>query len=358
MRLAFINELFLPHIGGIEKRFYELGRELLKRNHEVHVFTIRHDKKLPLRETMDGFVVHRFMDGFNYYRPNSRAPFPTMQFSMGLPFKLCSRDFDAYFVGQWPFFHIYPLSLVKSPLVMDWSEVWLDKFFSLQKILGKLVKSHSAVSKYTLNRLVNDVHVRKAKVTHIPNGIHVEKYRNQTKNHKPGKITYIGRLLPHKRLDLLVKAFIEMKKHMSNIELFIAGKGPLFPRLKQISKQIDDMHVLGWISEERKVKLLQSSWIFASLSEREGFNISVLESLAAGTPAVVADFPDNAAKEEFATGVVTVKPTLQKITSILVKMMRDQAFWDRRHHGACTEAKKYQWSKIGRKLENLFLYLM
>ena len=59
MKIAIITELFHPHVAGSEKRFFEIGRRLVKHGHEVHVFTIQHKKDLKKRTMLR---VSKFID--------------------------------------------------------------------------------------------------------------------------------------------------------------------------------------------------------------------------------------------------------------------------------------------------------
>lgn len=351
LRLAFINELFYPSIGGIEKRFHELGKALVERGHEIHVFTLSHEKNLPKMEQIDGMKVHRFIDAPNYCRPHTRHPIGAAKFTFGLSFKLLTHQFDAYFLGQWPLVHSLPLGLVKTPLIFDWSEVLLGKSFLLEKIVGKTLKYHSTVSKHTRERLINNLAIEEKKISHIPNGVHSETFRGRNEERRKDRIIYVGRLAPHKRIDLLIEVFETVKSERDDVELYILGEGVLLPKLKQLSEKIEGLHVTGRVSEEKKINLLSTSSLFTSLSEREGFGISVLEALAAGTPAVVADFPNNAASSEFSGGTLTVPPKKEAIAEAIVELLANKELWGKHHKAAITEAQKYSWTKIAEKFE-------
>ncbi len=60
MRILMFAWVFWPHVGGVEKHVERVGRVLVRRGHEVKVFTVAHDRNLPEREEHDGIEVLRF----------------------------------------------------------------------------------------------------------------------------------------------------------------------------------------------------------------------------------------------------------------------------------------------------------
>lgn len=92
----------------------------------------------------------------------------------------------------------------------------------------------------------------------------------------------VGRLVPAKRIDILVDAFVEL----SDERLFIAGSGGQQEELEAQAPQ--NVEFLGYVSTERKRQLLREAKGFLFMGERECFGMSVAEALAAGTPVIAA----------------------------------------------------------------------
>lgn len=89
----------------------------------------------------------------------------------------------------------------------------------------------------------------------------------------------LGRLVPYKRVDLLVKAFNQMPHR----ELFVIGDGPEFDRLSAIAEP--NVVMLGHQPPEAVVYYLQRAraFVFAAL---EDFGIAPVEAQACGTPTI------------------------------------------------------------------------
>jgi glycosyltransferase involved in cell wall biosynthesis len=113
------------------------------------------------------------------------------------------------------------------------------------------------------------------------------------------QILFAGRLIAHKRVDILLKAMEILKLEHPNDCLGIIGEGPESKRLKQIAFDLkieDNVKFLGEISKhEDVIGIMKKSEIFVSASEREGYGQSVLEALYLGLNVIVSDNPNNAA---------------------------------------------------------------
>jgi glycosyltransferase involved in cell wall biosynthesis len=55
---------------------------------------------------------------------------------------------------------------------------------------------------------------------------------------------YVGGIIPEKRVDLLVDAFIELRKKYNNIKLLIIGDGPLRGMLEEKMKNYNDSNII------------------------------------------------------------------------------------------------------------------
>ena len=104
---------------------------------------------------------------------------------------------------------------------------------------------------------------------------------------KASYILYLGRLSPEKGLWTLIKA---MHKTPPGIVLKIAGTGPLEQALKEhVGSHELNVEFLGFVAGNEKEQLISRAICTVTPSEwYENFPISVLESLALGTPVVAS----------------------------------------------------------------------
>ena len=108
-------------------------------------------------------------------------------------------------------------------------------------------------------------------------------------------IFYVGNAHPHKNLEGLIKAFLELKKSHDNLTLVLSGGDHYFwQRLKRENQQ-KGINFTGFVSDEELVALYKGAQVFVMPSFEEGFGIPLLEAMACRTPVVssnVASLPE------------------------------------------------------------------
>jgi glycosyltransferase involved in cell wall biosynthesis len=105
-------------------------------------------------------------------------------------------------------------------------------------------------------------------------------------------VVSVGRLVPQKGHDTLIRAVAAARAAGHPLRLSIAGEGPLHDELVDLTRrlQVDgSVQLLGPVADVRG--LLASCGIFALASRWEGQSNAVLEAMAMACPVVVADVP-------------------------------------------------------------------
>lgn len=106
-------------------------------------------------------------------------------------------------------------------------------------------------------------------------------------------VSFVGRLVPHKNVRLLLKALVGL----ADAQVVIVGDGPDKANLKELADSLglsSRIHWMGQQIEETKWKCLRASDVFCLPTEEarngwvEGFGIVLLEAAAAGTPVIAA----------------------------------------------------------------------
>jgi glycosyltransferase involved in cell wall biosynthesis len=123
----------------------------------------------------------------------------------------------------------------------------------------------------------------------IPNGVArpeillPQKIRDQYNLSKDGYILFLGRLVPEKRVELLIEAFKNLKTEK---QLVIAGgvsdSGEYAEQLKELSK--DDIRIIftGFVEGQLWGELYSNSYIYVLPSDLEGMPLSLLEAMSYG----------------------------------------------------------------------------
>lgn len=106
-------------------------------------------------------------------------------------------------------------------------------------------------------------------------------------------LLWLATLLPRRRVDLAIAAFAAVAREHPDLELVIAGADRL-PEGGRLAAAIaasgvaDRIRRLDYVPEELVPALYAGARLSYYLSSFEGFGLPPLESLAAGTPAIVA----------------------------------------------------------------------
>jgi len=343
-------------MAGCERRFLEIGKRLVKKNHEIHVFTLRYDKRLAKEELIDGMLVHRCANSGNYLLPNGfRSIGGVLKYCFATSMRLFEEDFDVYYSNQWPMLHSVFAKLAASPLIQEWCEVWYAslKVTLLQQFLKKFGDYHVAVSEFTRRRLLDFLEIDPAKIAVIPNGVDNSKFRCNSYDKVWGRIVYVGRLVPHKHVELLVDAFYRVKEKVPEAELHIIGSGPSMRQIKNRAAGLKDCFIHGFLPDDRMIDLLKSSWLFVLPSEREGSGIVALEAMAAGLPFITVDYPDNGAKKlaSYERGLA-VYPTRNALASAILQLLDDESTWKNMSNNALDFSKEHDWDVVAEDMES------
>ncbi|MEP0861738.1 MAG: glycosyltransferase [Ignavibacterium sp.] len=88
-----------------------------------------------------------------------------------------------------------------------------------------------------------------------------------------------SRLVPYKRIDLIIEAFAQMPDK----KLIVAGTGPELDKLK--NKFLVNVEFIGYQDEKALKELMQKARAFV-FSAEEDFGIVVVEAMACGTPVI------------------------------------------------------------------------
>ena len=124
-------------------------------------------------------------------------------------------------------------------------------------------------------RRIKKVYARHADVIYPP--VNVERF--PLKSTKDDFYFTASRLVPYKRIDLIVEAFSQMP----NKRLVVIGDGPEMRKIK--SKASSNIEVLGYQKDDVMLECMQNAKAFVFAAE-EDFGITPVEAQACGTPVI------------------------------------------------------------------------
>ena len=95
---------------------------------------------------------------------------------------------------------------------------------------------------------------------------------------KTVKFTFAGRLTKEKGILLALEAFDGVAEKYDNVELDIAGDGPLMDKVREKCAKNAKFHVLGTLNHDELMKLLAGTSVFLNPSFADAMPTSMLEA--------------------------------------------------------------------------------
>lgn len=130
------------------------------------------------------------------------------------------------------------------------------------------------------------------KLSVIPEGVEEKFYQSEHVGPKGEKyLVYVGSLYPHKNVKVALEALLLLP----NYHLKIISSRSVFQ--EKLRATVDEMKLndrvtfLGHLSDEAVAELLKHAVALIQPSLSEGFGLTGLEAMAAGTPVVASDIP-------------------------------------------------------------------
>jgi glycosyltransferase involved in cell wall biosynthesis len=164
-------------------------------------------------------------------------------------------------------------------------------------------------------------------------------------------VVAVGRLVPVKRLDLLLRALAEAKAARPDLRAVIIGEGYERPALERLRAELDATEWLslpGHVSDAELVDWYRRAWVVASASQREGWGMTLTEAAACGTPAVATNIAGHRdAVLDGQSGLLVDDP--QELGAALARVLGDDVLRSRLARGALARARWFTWPATARR---------
>jgi len=186
------------------------------------------------------------------------------------------------------------------------------------------------------------------KIKVIPNGIHPE---NFTPKKKERKILVVTRLFERKGVQYVIDAMKDIKDY----ELVICGDGPYKAKLEQqISElNVDNIHLLGYVSYERLKYEYETSSIFVFPSSAENFPVVLLEAMASGCAIITTN--STGCPEVVGDSALLIEPKNSKEIKNALFVLNDDKLRNELSFKARQKVQeKYDWEKVAKQYEMIY----
>jgi len=157
-----------------------------------------------------------------------------------------------------------------------------------EKAIKKAIKSQEivAISEETANDLnsyfgvdLEDIHIVRTSIQ--------QNFIPLDKKHDIYTIGTVSHLNSRKRIDILIKAFLEA--NIENSRLLIGGKGPELDNLKKLSKNDSRIEFLGFVPDDKMNEFYNALDIFVFPTIMEGYGLPIVEAMACGKQVITLE---------------------------------------------------------------------
>ncbi len=350
-----------PEGGGSEHYAERLAEGLGARGHQVTLFCADHGLA-PREEQRAGYRVVRRGSRLSVY---ARAALHGLRGGFG--------EYDVVVDVQngMPFL---ARTWSRRPVVLlvhhVHREQWHVVFGPLMARVGWLVESrlsprlhrrcsHVAVSGVTRDELV-ELGVPRTGISVVHNGTEVPRPVQVGRTAHPS-IAVLGRLVPHKRVELAMATVAHLRDRFPDLRLSVVGHGWWDAELHAEAGRLgvaDAVDFLGFVDEQQKADVLASSWLLAVPSLKEGWGLSVVEAASHGTPAVAFSGAGGLAESilDGRTGVLvdgSGGDAAAAFAEAVGALLGDPARRERLGAQAVQHARRFTWARTVERFEQV-----
>ncbi len=382
--------ILMTSSGGIIREIkswpeYGLAKELVKKGHEVTVFSSssamkKHDAKK--EETIEGIKAKRFnpLSPANFFHILKKEYDVLHMHHLGYMAPISSygmlankaRKKPTVFTMHGIYHNPYIVKNVDDPFSAKITRNIQTNFpyFRPWKItnwfahLPLKADKITALTQWEKNELLK-FGVEENRINVIPNGIDLKKYyarksKNFLKN-KFGidgeKLLFVGQPARRKGWEYFVRAMPHvLKEHPDAKAVFIGYRSD-----KSVENLCRELGVekntvfLGFLKEDEKIAAYQSSDLFVFPTLYEGFGIIFLEAMASGLPIVTTNTAgNNEIVENGKNGLLTKCKDEQAVSDAIVKLLSDRRMMARIRKNNIKKSKSCDWKNVAKNYMEVY----
>lgn len=215
-----------------------------------------------------------------------------------------------------------------------------------------IVNSHSVAEEITARGLPGPGPVV------IPNGVDLVRFRPAPGSQADHMILFVGRLVPQKGVDALLRAFAVVLRKCPGIRLVIAGDGYHRLYLERLSRHLGlppHVEFVGWQTGPALARLYQEAEMVVVPSAYEPFGLVALEAMACGRPTVASRTGGLAeVVVDGSTGYLVPPGDYLYLAQRMAQLLLEPARAAAMGQAARQEAMRYGWERIAELTHDVY----
>jgi len=195
----------------------------------------------------------------------------------------------------------------------------------------------------------------------VPNIVDLAQFRYRERTSVRPHLVCTRGFSPYYSVDVVVRAFAEVKKEYPKAQLDLVGNGPLEGDIRKLVAELNlgGVNFTGVASRQEIGKYYDQADIFINASWLDNMPLSIIEAFAVGTP-VVTTSPEcmpYLVKHE-RTGLLSPVGDAKALAANVMRLLRDLALASRLAKNAHDEAQNYTWEAVRQQWLNTYRELL
>ena len=180
----------------------------------------------------------------------------------------------------------------------------------------------------------------------VPNIVDLTQFRYRERTPLRPNLVCTRGFSEYYSVDVVVRAFAEVKKEYPEAKLDLVGEGPLEANIRSLVTDLNlsDVNFTGVVSRREIGKYYDRADIFINASWLDNMPLSILEAFASGTPVVTTSpecMPYLVQHER--TGLLSPVGEHEALAANVIRLLRDRALAARLAENARDESRNYTW---------------
>lgn len=373
MKVALFASRFYPHVGGVEELVRQLAHQERLRGEMPLILTNRWPKSLPEVEEFEGMPLRRYnfrvpehtwkqMGGAILFGPSTLGAVCSAirEHGADLLHVQCVSS-NAYYALQAKKRLKLPLVIsLQGELTMDASQVYQRSEFA-RSLMRRALTEADAITGCSAQTVkdAEDFYGKpfgdRARV--IMNGVTIADFtQGKTYAHPRPYILGIGRLVPQKGFDVLIRAFAQ--SGITSHDLMLVGEGEEEANLKALVTELGltgRVIMPGRADRAGAVAYFNGCSFFVLPSRMEPMGIVLFEAMAAGKAIIasnVGGVPENVRHEQ--TGLLVPGDDPEALSLALRRLESDPALRDRLATAGNRYVQDYDWARIAEQYAQVY----
>lgn len=236
-----------------------------------------------------------------------------------------------------------------------------------------MVKFQNRVSRYIAvssaeRRLLLEAGIAQDRVDVVYNGVHpkylaMARARTIHEPTAPKYMLYVGRLSPSKNLSMLLRAAAAVIQKRQDVYLVLAG--PDWGETRTLQRLAEKLGIAsrviftGVLSEEEKMRIMRSSFIYIHPSIQDIFSLSVIEASATGVPVICFDLFGNPEMViDGQTGLLVKEISSEALAVAMMVLLDNEAEAHQMgQNGHDFVSRAFRWESTARAMNDIYRHV-